>query len=57
MLLCVLQALQDLREEVEEIPCVIGGQKVYTGNLKKQVSVSEGSVTSRLRVLWSGGVM
>ncbi|XP_064385125.1 delta-1-pyrroline-5-carboxylate dehydrogenase, mitochondrial-like [Halichondria panicea] len=34
----VIKALEELRTEVEEIPCVIGGQKIFTGDIKKQVS-------------------
>ena len=34
------QALEGLRENVEEIPCVIGGKEIYTGIVKHQVSVS-----------------
>ena len=36
----VLQALKKLHGHVEEIPCVVGGREVFTGNIQKQVSVS-----------------
>lgn len=42
--LLLTQALRELRDNVEEIPCVIGGKKVYTGIMKKQVSVSKFTV-------------
>ena len=29
---------------MEEIPCVVGGREVFTGDVQKQVSVSEGTV-------------
>lgn len=34
----VEKALQGLRENVEEIPCVIGGKEVFTGKVMTQVS-------------------
>ena len=35
-----VQALKELQGRVEEIPCVVGGREVFTGNIQKQVSVS-----------------
>ena len=29
---------------MEEIPCVVGGREVFTGDVQKQVSVSEGTM-------------
>ena len=37
--MCV-QALEELQGHVEEIPCVVGGKEIFTGNVQKQVSVS-----------------
>lgn len=34
----VEKALADLKGQVEEIPCVVGGREIFTGNVQKQVS-------------------
>ena len=39
MVLCV-QALQELKGDPPEIPVVIGGKEIQTGNVQTQVSVS-----------------
>uniref|UniRef100_A0A2H6N0D7 Uncharacterized protein n=1 Tax=Micrurus carvalhoi TaxID=3147026 RepID=A0A2H6N0D7_9SAUR len=43
------QALNDLRGKTEEIPCVVGGEKVWTADVRYQVSVSS---TSKGLLYW-----
>lgn len=35
----LLQALKDFRGHVEEIPCVVGGREVYTGDVQTRECV------------------
>ena len=33
------QTLDSMKDRVEDIPCVIGGKEIFSGNIQKQVAV------------------
>lgn len=41
-MLSVLQALAELKDRTESIPCVVGGEEVWTSAVRYQLSVSFG---------------